>query len=152
MRTTKMINYKETQTITKVANEIPMRRAMLRAFTIFAEEYIKQGRKPLSRSEGGIIYKGDYSNFANLRYFGLIMHPAKNSKWSLTQKGGLFLQGKEPILNPIIQMDGELLPQNHPAWATQNPKAREMYITEFFPGGWKEYEEWKDDMLRTLNS
>jgi hypothetical protein len=131
------------------AYTIFMNEGLITAFIAFAESRIQAGR-PLAKGELGLA-NAQYTNFQNLRHFGLITQPeGKGRHWEMTKTGWDFFRGTCWIKNPAGHLGGITIHEGHPAWATHDGVRKWVKITDVLPVGYKlrsEYQEEKAGVL-----
>ena len=123
------------------AYTLPMNEGLIRAFLIFADARVRLGR-PLKKGEIGLD-NSQYSNFQNLRHFGLIAQPEKGRVWEMTQTGWDFLRGGV-IYTPAAHMGGQTLSPFHQAWATHTePQRKLISLRDVLPEDYKQRAEYQ---------
>lgn len=125
------------------AYTLMMNEPLCRAFIAFAKERIRLGR-PLKKGEIGLS-NAQYSNFQNLRHFGIIRQEDKGGAWDVTLLGWMWLSGEARIHSPTAHMGGKTLLYNHEAWDTHPVKPEFITIRERFPELWKERPEYQEE-------
>jgi len=126
------------------AYTLPLNDEMAKAFIIFAEAYIEGDEKPLKKGEIG-LNNTQYSNFQNLRHFGIITQSERGQAWYLTDQGKKFYYGKAFILTPAAHMNSMTLPSGHEAWKTHKGTRRSAKITDYFQPKYKQREEYQEE-------
>jgi hypothetical protein len=117
-----------------------MNEGLARAFLAFIDARIKAGR-PIKKGEIGLT-NAQYSNFQNLRHFGLIHQPAVLSgAWETTMIGWAWYRGDYRIPSPVAHMGGNTLPQNHEAWKSHAGERTAVSIQDVLPEEWKQRAE-----------
>ena len=127
------------------AYTLPMNEGMIRAFVVFALEYTRKRTKThtgLKKGEIGLT-NTQYSNFQNLRHFGLIHQLDRGGVWHLTEIGWKFFSGQATILTPAAHMGGNTLPPDHPAWKTHPQERRRISIRDVLPEEYKQRPEFQ---------
>jgi len=130
----------------KTAYTLAINAPLVNAFIKFAVQYLKDG-KGIVKGEIGLT-NAQYSNFQNLRHFGIIRQYEKGNEWYLTDIGLAFYYGEIGIKSPIAFMAGETLPDNHPCWATEKKKRETVYIRDVMPGHYKKRPEYQRESTR----
>ena len=125
------------------AYTLPLNESLLRAFISFAEEYLFLGRG--LKKKDLHFTNSQYTNFHNLRYFGLIEMDDETQEWHLTSLGQDFYFGESEILSPVAFMNGETLPEEHPAWRTHSGLRRPVRIDSFFPFLYKQRDDYRQE-------
>lgn len=120
-------DYHEHKTIKHSAYSIPLNKSNLDAFKIFAQQYIDGDMKGIKKGKVG-LKNAQYSNFQNLRHFGIIEQSEKAKEWHLTEKGLQFYRNEIPISSPAGFLAGETLEPDHPAWKTFRGIRELVYI------------------------
>lgn len=131
---------------TKTAYTLPLNQGMLEAFIKFADLFIIDER-PKKKGEIGLS-NPQYSNFQNLRYFGIINQSEKGKEWFLTEKGKEFYYGDIGLPSPVAFMEGESLTSDHEAWETHEGERKTIFIKDVLTYYYKqkpEYQEEKSD-------
>lgn len=114
---------------------------MVLAFISFAKQYEID---KVSRKKGELGLKNEqYSNFQNLRHFGIIQQ-IDSQKWIVTTLGRLFLSGEASIPVPVAHLGGKTLSADHEAWETHGSKPEERYIWEILGSSEWEYKQHTD--------
>lgn len=102
------------------------------AFLIFADARIRAGR-PLAKGEIQLT-NSQYSNFQNLRHFGIITQPeGKGNCWELTRLGLAFYHGTASLPTPTAHLAGRTLEPDHLAWSTHDGPRHNVTITMMLP-------------------
>lgn len=85
-----------------------------------------------------------YTNFAHLRYFGLIV---KNDEkgWVPTILGTRFIYGEEKVITPVAIMDGEVLADTHEAWRTHEGERVFVDVHEVDQSAYKKRAEFAEE-------
>lgn len=125
----------------KTAYTLPLNASLVNAFVRFADKYLKTG-KGIAKGEIGLT-NAQYSNFQNLRHFGIIRQYEKGNEWYLTDTGKMFYYGEIGLKSPIAFMAGETLGDNHPCWQTEKHQRKMIYIGDVIPGYYKKRPEYK---------
>jgi hypothetical protein len=123
------------------AYTLQLNEQLVRAFATFVRAR-RQRSGPVKKGEIGLTNQS-YSNFQNLRHFGLITQDARGGAWELTTEGRLFYEGRTAVLNPAGHMGGMTLPPDHPAWATHEHRRVPTLIDDVLPPGWRGREEFQ---------
>lgn len=121
---------------TTTAYTLPLNESLVRAFLSFAMARVRL-RRPVKKGELELT-NAQYSNFQNLRHFGLIFQHEKGRHWEITPLGIAFLEGRSSVFSPAGHLGGVTLLPTHPAWRTHAEARRDIFIKEILP------EEWKD--------
>lgn len=135
----------------KTAYTLPLNSSLVNAFIKFADKYLKDG-KGVSKGDIGLT-NAQYSNFQNLRHFGIIRQYEKGNEWYLTDIGLAFYYGEIGLLSPVAFMGGETLPDNHPCWDTEKKQRSTIHIGDVIQYHYKrrpEYQEDKSDQPKLL--
>jgi hypothetical protein len=130
------------------AYTLPLNEGMVRAFILFARKYIQavtdKSRKDHMLKKGEIgLTNTQYSNFQNLRHYGLIWQRERGGAWMLTKLGSEFYFGTATILTPAAHMGGNTLPPDHPAWNTHPQPRRTISIRDVLPEEYKQRPEFQ---------
>ena len=123
------------------AYTLPFNTGMADAFIKFAEKYYDGNGKGIKKGNIGIT-NTQYSNFQNLRHFGIISQSEKQ-EWHLTALGAHFYNADIGIVTPAGHMGGKTLPDDHLAWKTHSGKRTVLYINQFMPIGYKQRSDFK---------
>lgn len=125
------------------AYTLPMNASMANAFARFAEKYamLKRG---LKKGEIGIT-NSQYSNFQNLRHFGIIEQDDRGQAWHLTRLGFLFYEGTMPVMSPAGFINGTTLRDDHGAWGSHAQKRRNVFIGDILPERFKQRSEYREE-------
>jgi hypothetical protein len=140
-------DYHEFQQVKHTAYSIRLNEIMLNAFKQFAHLYIANNRKGIKKGKIG-LRNAQYSNFQNLRHFGIIRQEEKGSEWHLTPKGEGFFQGQFAILSPAGFLNGETLNEDHPAWDTYTGKQELIYIDSSVETRMKQRPEYQEEKFQ----
>lgn len=119
------------------AYTLPMNRGLARAFLKFVDARLLLER-PVDKGELKLT-NAEYSNFQNLRHFGLVAQKEQGRAWDWTERGLAFFHGA-PVESPVAHFGGETLPSDHLAWATHTGPRGNVTIAELLPAEWKERE------------
>lgn len=133
------------------AYTLPLNKSLTNAFIKFVEKYQKTGRG-LSKGEIGLT-NSQYSNFQNLRHFGIIQQAGKGNKWFPTRKGMQFFYGEIGLYTPAGHIGGNTLPDNHRAWDTHDRDRELKYIHEVEETHYKrrpEYQQEKSNQYQLI--
>lgn len=130
----------------KTAYTLPLNGSLVNAFIKFADKYLKDG-KGIAKGDIGLT-NAQYSNFQNLRHYGIIRQYEKGQDWHLTDTGLAFYYGEKGLNSPIAFMAGETLPDNHPCWATEKNKRNIVRINDVIPGYYKKRPEYQAESTR----
>lgn len=137
--------YKETRTIEVFAQPFSLNKGMVSAFCALVEMYQRE-KRPIQKKELGLP-NAQYTNFATMKYFGIIAMRDKGSGWWPTEKGLRFYRGEIGLTMPVYHMDNVLLPDDHPAYSPPYCKKRETkYIYHIDETRYKQIEEWQAEM------
>lgn len=113
------------------AYTLRMNQHLALAFVQFCKARIATGR---AMRKGEIeLENAAYSNFQNLRHFGIISQAERGSTWEVTPLGWLWLRGQVPIQNPAGHMAGVTLDETHPAWSTHAEPRQDLWIGDAVP-------------------
>ncbi len=129
-----MPRLKYQKTCTECGNKItaytlPMTAPLMKAFAVFAKRYLEL-KVPLKKGVIGLT-NAQYSNFQNLRHFGLIAQAGgKGAAWVLTKYGYSFFRGELGVLSPAGHMGGETLTEYHEAWKTLEGHRKLIFISD----------------------
>ena len=133
----------------KTAYTLAINAPLTNAFVKFAEQYLKD-RKGIAKGDIGLT-NAQYSNFQNLRHFGIIRQYEKGNEWHLTDTGLAFYYGEIGLKSPIAFMAGETLPDNHPCWDTEK-KSREMiHIKDLMPWHYKKRPDYQKESTSQMS-
>lgn len=127
------------------AYTLRMNEPMIRAFIAFATARHRLGR-PVKKGELELT-NAQYSNFQNLRHFGLIHQPEKGRHWEMTPLGWAFLRGKSSIFTPAAHLGGVTLLPTHPAWRTHEEARKDVFIRDVLPDEWKDRSEFQAEKI-----
>ena len=117
---------------------------MVAAFCKFTEKYLTRYGASLKKGEIGLS-NAQYTNFQNLRHFGIIQQFEKGGRWYLTSLGKNFYFGKSGVTNPAGHLDGETLEYTHEAWKTHDKPRKLTYIDSFLPHQYKQRTEYQEE-------
>ena len=115
---------------------ITLRKGIVRALVKWAKAYgLEYGEKADVN-----LSRGEYSNWAHLRYWGLIQRPkgdGRGGRWRCTQKGLDFLTGRISLPKKVWTWRNEVVREEGPAtWVgdvTDGWKYRPDYAREALP-------------------
>lgn len=131
------------------AYTLHMNEPLCGAFIAFCRQRILLGR-PVKKGEIGLT-NAQYSNFQNLRHFGLIAQRDKGGPWDVTPVGWAWLRGDTGILSPAAHMSGMTLHDNHPAWATHHTSSRRaVFIRDEFPTLWDQRPVFREQKIGAI--
>lgn len=116
---------------------------LARAFLAFATARIRLGR-PVKKGELSLT-NAQYSNFQNMRHFGIISQQDRGRYWEITPLGWSFLRGKSSVFSPAGHLGGMTLLAGHPAWATHEEGRRDLFIRDVMPEEWKDRAEFQTE-------
>lgn len=126
------------------AYTMPMNEGHVKSFIKFCEMYLAGGKKGIKKGDIGLT-NAQYTNFQNLRYFGIIRQNEKGNEWFLTQFGAGFYYGEDAIKSPCAYMNGNTVEDGHPAWQTHGkPRAMKM-INDIYPTHYKQRPEYREE-------
>lgn len=132
----------------QTAYTLPLNASLVEAFVVFATKYMAD-RKGIKKGDIGLT-NAQYSNFQNLRHFGLIMQMDKGQEWYLTKRGAQFYNGEIKIASPAAHLGGKTLPPNHDAWATHSAPRQLVSIRDVLPDYYKQREEYQNEKYPSL--
>ena len=133
----------------KTAYTISLNEPMALAFVRFAESFMSGGRRGIKKGEIGLS-NAQYSNFQNLRHFGIIRQYEKGNEWYLTDFGERFYYGEVGIEDPVAHMDGETLSPSHEAWKSHTGDKRKITINSLIPTHYKSRPEYRAEKSNQL--
>lgn len=128
----------------KVAYTIPMNKSMANAFVKFADRYMENNYTGLKKGKIGLT-NSQYTNFQNLRHFGIIEQAEKGGRWHLTALGREFYLNDHPIITPAGHIGGETLPPTHEAWHTHETLRQHISLSSILPERYKQREEYQEE-------
>jgi len=137
-------DYHEYRQVKQSAYSITMNETNKNAFLQFASRFIGGGSKGLKKGDIG-LKNAQYSNFQNLRHFGIIEQREGSNKWFLTEKGLQFYNGEIPIESPAGFIGGKTIERHHPAWDTYKGERSLMYINGFTTNEVKRKKEYQEE-------
>lgn len=131
------------------AYTMPLNQSLVAAFIHFAEKYLKE-RKGLKKGEIGLT-NAQYSNFQNLRHFGIIIQYEKGNEWHLTKFGEDFYYGSTSVLSPAGHLNGETLSESHEAWQFHDKSRRSVFIDDVLPNFYKQRPQYQKEKSNQLS-
>lgn len=127
------------------AYTLPLNESLVRAFLSFSLARLRL-RRPVKKGELELT-NAQYSNFQNLRHFGLIFQHEKGRHWEITPLGISFLKGKSSVFSPAGHLGGMTLLAGHPAWSTHADPRRDVFIGDIMPEEWKDRAEFAAEKM-----
>ena len=88
-----------------------------------------------------------FTNFCHLQYFDLVKHIPEG--WVPTIIGISFIQGEIGIIMPVATMSGEILADDHEAWATHPGKRTKAFIFDIDETAYKQRPEYAQERSQT---
>lgn len=128
------------------AYTLKLNESLASAFIKFAEKFLED-REGINKGDIGLT-NPQYSNFQNLRYFGIIEQKEKGRKWYLTDLGEKFYYGETFVKSPIAFMNGVVLPSDHKCWETTDEKIELVSLRERLPEHYKKRPEYQEEKSR----
>ena len=126
----------------KTAYTLPLNQSLVNAFIRFVDKHLERG-KGIVKGEIGLT-NAQYSNFQNLRHYGIIKQYEKGNEWYVTDKGLDFYYGEIGLKSPVAFMAGETLPDDHPCWATEKTEKRKtVYVGDVIQNYYKKRPEYR---------
>lgn len=119
---------------------------MVDAFGKFMEKHIRELRW-LKKWEIGLT-NAQYSNFQNLRYFGIIEMIA--GQRLPTEKWYRFYRGYDTIKTPCAFMNWLLLHDLSPAWETHKEGRKDVWFKDFVQHGQDHKEKYQEEKSPNL--
>lgn len=132
------------------AYTLNLNKPLVQAFWIFAQKTIAE-KRGLCKGELGLT-NAQYSNFQNLRHFGVIELNREKETWTLTEIGVLFYNNQITLLSPVAHMAGKTLPDNHAAWETHHQPRQPRSIIDFEISGWDRRPEFQEQRKYAVQS
>ena len=127
----------------KTAYTLPLNQGLVGAFIKFAEKFL-ENHEPISKGKIGLT-NAQYSNFQNLRHYGIIKQYEKGNEWYLTDLGEAFYYGEVGLMSPVAFMAGVTLDDNHPCWQSEKNKRVMVGITEILSTHYKRRPEYVEE-------
>lgn len=125
------------------AYTLNLNNSMANAFAKFAEKYLETG-KGINKGDIGLT-NPQYSNFQNLRHFGIIEQFEKGNEWYLTSFGESFYYGESQIITPVAFMGGKTLPNDHECWNTHKGDVEAKFLNDRLPEHYKKRPEYQEE-------
>jgi len=119
-----------------------LNKTIIGAFIQFVARY-EQERRPMNINKEFQWSHNQLANFRKLKFFNLIKKTNDNGYWVPTIKGIKFFYGEISVNDPVATMNGEEIPDDHPAWDTQRKKRRRLFISEVEETHYKQRPEYQ---------
>lgn len=132
----------------RTAYSFPLNKSLLKAFLLFADLAVRNRKRGLKKGDLGLT-NSQYSNFQNLRHFGLIEQKEKGREWYLTDLGEQFYYGEASVLSPTgffsESTSGLTIPKDHAAWQTHNEPRIYIKISDVINYEYKQRPEYQQE-------
>lgn len=151
-------DYHEHRTVEIHAYSESLTADRIQVFKKFAAAYMEKQR-PLAMRDfmKGEVDRSQYGNFKTLQYFGewtggrfdgLAELTVGARRWMLTEVGRKFFVGELGVLSPIGRLNGNTIPDTHPAWETYRGRPRErVFINDIVPESPKSFDQYHAEVV-----